>query len=447
MNKAAGPDCITPRTLKIFANELTPIFTELFNISLARETVPKTWKASTIVPVPKKPSPSELNDYRPVALTSVVMKSMERAVLSHLTDVTDTQMDPMQFAYRKARGTDDACAELIYQIFEHLEMQGNYVRLLFVDFSSAFNTMLPSVLVDKLSTMSVSSSLCRWILNYLRDRSQRVRIGNTYSRSINTNIGAPQGCVLSPVLFTHYTDEYRGNSPHSFTIKYADDTAIIGLVNKDADEIHYRRAVEDFVARCDQEGLILNVKKTKEMVIDFQKKQSDKTPLTIKGETIEQCEQYKYLGLTISKNLTWDAHCETSKKKAMKKLYYLRTLKKFRLPPQILEAFYSATIVSTMTYGIVVWGAGTTALCNRKLNRIRNACSRIIGKTVKSLEDIHHERTLKFAKKIIKDPTHPLSSKFSLLPSQRRYRIPKLRTNRLKNSFVCSAIRLLNNSN
>jgi hypothetical protein len=372
------------------------------------------------------------------------MKAMERIVLGHLTKMTNTQMDPMQFAYRKARGTDDACAQLMHILLQHLDIRGNYVRLLFVDFSSAFNTMLPSVLIDKLSAMGVSPVLCCWILDYLRNRPQRVRIDQTYSSSISISIGAPQGCVLSPVLFTHYTDGYRGNPPHSFVLKYADDTAITGLVGANADEVHYRRAVQDFVSKCDREGLILNVKKTKEMLIDFRKNPSVKPPLTIKGEMIEQCEQYKYLGLTISNHLTWDANCEVIKKKAMKKLYYLRLLKKFHLSSEILEAFYKATIASTLTSAIVVWGAGATTGCKRMLDRVRKTSSRVIGKPVESFEKIHKQRTLKFAKKITQDPSHPLSSEFHIMPSRRRYRIPKLKTNRFKNSFIPCAIRFLN---
>ena len=105
INKAAGPDNISPWTLKTFAQELANVFTSLFNQSLSSESVPESWKSSTIVPVPKKQKPSELNDYRPVALTSVVMKCMERIVLRQLTATTEPVTDPMQFAYKSARGT------------------------------------------------------------------------------------------------------------------------------------------------------------------------------------------------------------------------------------------------------------------------------------------------------------------------------------------------------
>ena len=108
--------------------------------------VPACFKASTIIPIPKKDRVSRLNDYRPVALTCVAMKEMERLVLAHLKSTTDPVLDPLQFAYRANRSTDDAVNLALHYILQHLDTAGNYARILFVDFSSAFNTILPDLL-------------------------------------------------------------------------------------------------------------------------------------------------------------------------------------------------------------------------------------------------------------------------------------------------------------
>ena len=97
--KASGPDNVPPATLRSCADQLAPVFTALFNKSLEQCHVPRCFKTSTIVPVPKKPSIASLNDYRPVALTSVVMKVFERLVLRSLKAASDHQLDPHQFAY------------------------------------------------------------------------------------------------------------------------------------------------------------------------------------------------------------------------------------------------------------------------------------------------------------------------------------------------------------
>ncbi len=96
---AQGPDDVTPVCLKSCTDQLAPIFTKIFNRSLELCEVPSCFKCSTIIPVPKKPKIAALNDYRPVALTSVVMKSFEKLVLAHLKDITGPWLDPLQFAY------------------------------------------------------------------------------------------------------------------------------------------------------------------------------------------------------------------------------------------------------------------------------------------------------------------------------------------------------------
>uniref|UniRef100_A0A8C5B5M9 General transcription factor IIH subunit 3 n=1 Tax=Gadus morhua TaxID=8049 RepID=A0A8C5B5M9_GADMO len=114
--KAAGPDSVSPSPLKHFANQLSPMFTEIFNTSLETCHVPACFKVSTIIPVPKKPRTTGLNDYRPVALTSVVMELFERLVLSHLKSFTNPLLDPLQFAYRANRCVDDANMALHYTL-------------------------------------------------------------------------------------------------------------------------------------------------------------------------------------------------------------------------------------------------------------------------------------------------------------------------------------------
>ena len=98
--KAPGPDSVSPSVLKYCADQLAPVFTNIFNTSLELCHVPACFKASTIIPVPKKAKVTGLNDYRPVALTSVVMKVLERLVLAHLKSITDPALDLLQFAYQ-----------------------------------------------------------------------------------------------------------------------------------------------------------------------------------------------------------------------------------------------------------------------------------------------------------------------------------------------------------
>ncbi len=114
--KALGPDNIPGHVLRDCAVELTDVFTDIFNISLSQAVVPTCFKATTIIPVPKKSSPSCFNDYRPVALTPILMKWFERLVMHHIKSFLPPSLDPFQFAYRSNHSTDDAIATALHPI-------------------------------------------------------------------------------------------------------------------------------------------------------------------------------------------------------------------------------------------------------------------------------------------------------------------------------------------
>ncbi len=206
IRKAAGPDGITGRVLRSCADQLAGLFTSIFNESLATSVVPTSFKKSIIIPVPKNSKPSCLNDYRPVALTSIVMKVFERLVKSHISTSIPVTLDPLQFAYRSNRSTDDAISHILHSSLTHIDSSnGNYARLLFIDYSSAFNTIVPTKLTNKLTGLGLNTSLCDWIQDFLTGRPQVVKVGQYTSNSITLNVGAPQGCVLSPLLYSLHT--------------------------------------------------------------------------------------------------------------------------------------------------------------------------------------------------------------------------------------------------
>ncbi|KAJ8369754.1 hypothetical protein SKAU_G00097820 [Synaphobranchus kaupii] len=120
---------------------------------------------------------------------------------------------------------------------------GGYARLLFVDFSSAFNTILPDRLVPKLLDLGLSHSTCLWIKDFLSDRPQKVRIGPHTSTTLSLSTGSPQGCVLSPLLYSLYTHHFSAAHPSNSIIKFADDTTVVGCISR-GDETAYRDEVE-----------------------------------------------------------------------------------------------------------------------------------------------------------------------------------------------------------
>ncbi|KAK3531636.1 hypothetical protein QTP70_025878 [Hemibagrus guttatus] len=154
--------------------DLADVFTDIFNISLSSAVVPKCLKTTTIIPMAKKSPVSCLNDYRPISLTPIIMKCFERLIRRQIKDLLPPSLDSMQFVYCPNRSTDDAINTTLHLSLTHLENKDTYVRMLFIDFSSAFNTTIPQHLTEKLSLLYINTSLCNWILDFLtgRDLSQ-----------------------------------------------------------------------------------------------------------------------------------------------------------------------------------------------------------------------------------------------------------------------------------
>ncbi|KAK3572211.1 hypothetical protein QTP86_026057 [Hemibagrus guttatus] len=330
----------------------------------------------------------------------------------------------------------------LHFILQHLDKSGTYVRLLFVDFNSAFNTIIPTLLQTKLTQLSVPSSICQWITSFLTDRHQLVKLGKFMSNSRTTSTGAPQGCVLSPLLFSLYTNDCTSTDPSVKLLKFADDTTVIGLI-QDGDESAYRQEIEQLAAWCSLNNLELNTFKTVEMIVDFRRNTPALPPLTIMNSTVPTVESFRFLGTTISQDLKWDTHIDATIKKAQQRLYILRQLRKFNLPQELLIQFYSAVIESVLCTSITVWFGSATKSDIRRLQRTVRTAERIIGAPLPTLQEPYTSRVRKRALKITLDPSHPGHLLFDLLPSGRRYRAANTRTARHKNNCPLSILSIL----
>ena len=153
------------------------------------------------------------------------MKCFERLVMAHNTIIPETLLEPLQFAYCPNRSTDDAISIALHTALFHLNKRNTYVRMLFIDYSSAFNTILSSKLITKLRTLGLNSSLCNWILDFLTCQPQVVRVGKNTSATLILNMGAPQGCLLSPLLYSLFTHDCMARLNSNTIITFADDNS------------------------------------------------------------------------------------------------------------------------------------------------------------------------------------------------------------------------------
>ncbi len=254
---------------------------------------------------------------------------------------------------------------------------------------------------------------------------------NNTSSPLTLNTGAPQGCVLSPFLYSLYTHDCAATHSSNAIVKFADDTTVIGLIT-DNDETAYRAEVSTLTKWCQENHLSLNIDKTKELVVDFRRQR----PISIDKTPVERVNSFKFLGVHITEDLTWSSHTDAVLKKSHQRLFFLRWLRKFGMSPSILRSFYTCTVESILTGCITAWFGNSTA-CNRKaLQRVVRTARHIVGDELPYLQDIYTRRCIRKSRRIINDSSHPSHRLFSLLPSGRRPR-----TSRLRDSFFYHILR------
>ncbi len=300
-------------------------------------------------------------------------------MVSLLKTEVKSVLDPLQFAYRQGRGTVDAINNITYAIVKHLENPKAYARLLFVDFSSAFDTVKPHCLIKKLRQLGVNPLLLKWYYSFLTDRRQQVKVNHSISEVRRTSTGVPQGCVSSPILFTLYTNDCTSHDPSNLIIKYSDDTALLSLLYNDTNPSVYYSEVERFAKWCDLNHLIINIKKIEEMVFD-PKLVGNHSPVFIHEEPIKQVCSYKYLGVYMDNLLTWGPHVDSICSRVQQRLHFLRRLRVYGVQQKVMYLFYQAVIGSVLHYGYTVWFGNITVQSKAKLARLVKTAMGIIGK-------------------------------------------------------------------
>ncbi|XP_052338950.1 uncharacterized protein LOC127912799 [Oncorhynchus keta] len=268
------------------------------------------------------------------------MKRFERLVMAHINTIIPNTLDPLKFAYRPTY--PQMMPSLLHSTLPSptgTKAIPN-VRMLFIDYSSAFSIIVPSKLIPKLWTLGMNASLCNWILDFLTGRSQVGRVGNNTSSTLIINTEAPQRCVLSPRLYSLFTHNCVAMHDSNTIIKFAHDSTVVGLITYD-DGAAYGE-VRDLAVRCKDKNLSLNVSKTKDLICGLREK--ERRARHIGGAVVERVESFKFLGV----------HIHTVVKRARKCLFPLRKLKRFGTNPQILK-FYSCTIESILTGYITAW--------------------------------------------------------------------------------------------
>ncbi|KAK3521213.1 hypothetical protein QTP70_001051 [Hemibagrus guttatus] len=269
-------------------------------------------------------------------------------------------------------------------------------------------------------------------------------MGRHISASLILRTGAPQGCAPSPLLYSLYTYDRVATTNSTTIIKFADDTVVVGLIS-DNNETAYLEEIRNLENWCQKNNLLLNVSKTKELIVDFSTKQERNCQTPVISESpVERMDSFRYLGVHITQDLSWSCHINTVVKKARQRLYHLRCLRDFRLPSKVLRNFYSCTIESILTLNITTWFGNSTMQDRRALQRVVRSAECIIHTKLPDLHSIYSKRCWTKARNIVKDLSHPNNGLFPLLRSGKLLRSLKANTERLRRSFFPQAIETLN---
>ena len=223
-------------------------------------------------------------------------------------------------------------------------------------------------------------------------------------------------------------------------IKYSDDSAILDMSNSDS---VYFDEIKKFCNWCKENFLDLNVKKTKEILVDFRKNPETVPDLMINGECVERVKEYKYLGLIVDDKLVFDSNVAKIHKSCQSRIFCLQKLRNVGVDSKILQTYYRCCVESLLTASFICWYGSLGVKSKRVLNDVVNVCSKVIGMRQFGMQELYDRRVKRKASKIASDNCHVLAKHYELLPSGRRFRTMRVKT-RAQNSFIPRSIQLLN---
>ena len=352
VSKSPGPDNIHPRILKECAEELAiPLYT-MFRTSLTAGQLPQAWKEASVSPIFKKGSRSDVSNYRPISLTSVCCKTMEKlireALLKHM--ISNDFLTDCQHGFVQGRSCTTQMLRVVDKLSEILD-QGEAVDTIYLDFAKTFDTVPHERLLIKLESYGVEGYVLKWIRNFITSRKQMVALCGAYSSWTHVISGVPQGSVLGPVLFVCYINDMP-ESISSFLYIYADDTKIGRHISCDDDRSALQSDLDNLVVWSRNWQLRFNLDKCKVLHMgrgnmkSQYSMQDDNGQIYILQETAEE----KDLGIWMDNSLKFSVHAARAASKANQILGLIR-----RSFVHLDIPLYISMVRPHLEYGNVIW--------------------------------------------------------------------------------------------
>jgi hypothetical protein len=371
---------------------VSPILTKIINQSLETGQVPVSFKEAVIRPALKKPDAdeNELKNYRPISNICFPAKILEKIVAEQLIDhlTESNKMDPRQSAYQKGISCETALVMVKNEVDSMLG-SGRAVLMVMLDLSAAFDTIDHNILLHRLEDVGIGGRALTWFQDYLKERTQKVKINDACSQSCDLSVGVPQGSVLGPLLFLCYIlplqriIERHGILRHG----YADDSQLycpltVGDAANTQQEVRrMERCIDDIRSWMYANKLKLNEDKTEVLVVA---RKCDALKLgdiqvRVGDALISPKRKVKNLGAYFDDEMSMRPHVMDLTRRAS---YHLRGISHIR--PYLTEAACARAINASVTsrldfHNALLLGAPKGLL--RKLQLIQNSAARILTKT------------------------------------------------------------------
>lgn len=385
--KSAGMDGIFPALIQKAEKTLIPHMVEIFRASLILGHIPDDWRQVRVVFIPKTGKKDKTNPkaFRPISLSSVMLKIMEKVLCEYINSkfMKAMPLSQHQFAYQSGKSTISALHSLVNKIEKTLQAK-EIALVAFLDIEGAFDNASYSSIGSAMLRRHFDPCIATWVHAMLANRQISSELSGSCV-TVKATRGCPQGGVLSPLLWSLVVDELLDNlERRGFeVVGYADDVVII-VRGKFEDVIFERMqlALDHTFSWCQREQLGINPSKT--TIVPFTKRRKVQLRTLLRNETQLTCsKEAKYLGVILDSKLNWHSHLQTVVQKGLNSLWVCsRALgKKWGLKPSMIMWIYKTIVRPRITYASLIWWPKTKeATARAKLNKIqRIACIAITG--------------------------------------------------------------------
>lgn len=353
--KTSGPDSILTVVLKNCKDELAPALTILFNKSLEECYLPQDWKDANILPIFKSGDEASCSNYRPISLTSVIIKLLEKIIYLHLYNYLEQNklLDNEQFGFRQSKNCELQLLFYTYYIAQKLD-KGKEVHSIYLDLQKAFDKVPHEQLLYKLKNQfAVTGNVLAWIRSFLCNRRQRVKIGKTYSDWAQVLSGVPQGSVLAPLLFIVYVKDLQEGLKNTYIVKFADDTKLYCEYNGPNSHKLIQSDLEVLSLWLRKWKMFANTSKT--AALKFERMKHDFVPsYLLNGEIIKFSSLERDLGVQIDSKLNFKCHIQNVVNKCFRIYgWIVRTV--VNRDSVVVLSLYKSLIRPNLEYASSVW--------------------------------------------------------------------------------------------